>query len=513
MTTQDILHRLKGVKKQGSGWVAICPAHQDKSPSLSIDDGDEGTLLHCHAGCTYKQIMDALNLSEKDGFRDDGTNEPEAIYDYHDPEGAVAYQVLRYRTKDGKTFKQRKDEQTWSMSGVTRYPYNLPAVIEQAKKGGVVLVVEGEKDVESCRSRGIVATCNSGGAEKWRDEFADYLTGAYVVIVVDKDEPGRRHGDMVAKSLSGKARTVKIMQAKKGKDISDHFAAGLNVKDLVPVRKALLPGVMTFSDIADMALRAMAQQQKQTAIYSNPWGLAEPQYAPGRMYMIGGYTGHGKTVFALNTFRYLAEARIRVCYLTNEMTAHDVTNRLLCNQGFDLKELEQPWLMQSETERERLREEIEVMRGWNAEIIFDTGATAEKADQYLSEGAYEFLIVDHLHRISTVRQGEEAAIANEVGSFVNLSLNHDIPILLVGQLRRPHPGMGLPQPGLHDFKGSGAIEQEAAMVMAVWSQPSELGTAARPVELSILKNRYGKSGVTEFLSMNGPEFRLEKRQA
>lgn len=511
MTTQEIISRLKGVKKQGSGWVAICPAHNDKSPSLSVSDGEEGTLLHCHAGCSYRQIMDALNLSEKDGFHDDSTSEPEAIYDYHDADGNVVYQVLRYRTKDGKTFKQRKDANTWSMNGVERVPYNLPAVIQQAETGGIVLVVEGEKDVESCRKHGHVATCNSGGAEKWRDEFAEYLEGAFVVIVVDKDEPGRRHGDMVAKSLAGKARSVKIMQAKKGKDISDHFAAGLTVKDLVPVRKALLPGVMTFSDIADMALKALAQQQKDVAMYPNPWGLPEPQFSPGRTYMIGGYTGHGKTVFALNIFRFLAEAGIRVAYLSNEMTAHDVTNRLLCNQGFDLKQLEQPWTMTSPSERDRLRAEIDRMREWGAEIIFDTGANAEKADAYLSDGAYEFLIVDHLHRISTVRQGEEAAIANEVGSFVNLSLNHDIPILLVGQLRRPHPGMGLPRPGLHDFKGSGAIEQEAAMVLTVWRDPATVGTT--DVELSILKNRFGVSGLVQPLMLVGPEFRLERRQA
>ena len=64
-----VLDRLQKPHKMGKGWQAHCPAHQDNSPSLSIAEGDDGRLLlHCFAGCDYRDIMAAIGLEPKDGF-------------------------------------------------------------------------------------------------------------------------------------------------------------------------------------------------------------------------------------------------------------------------------------------------------------------------------------------------------------------------------------------------------------------------------------------------------------
>src|SRR5438094_3027288 len=69
MTTHDILTRLENVHRSGQGWIACCPAHQDRSPSLSVRAGDHGeTLIHCHAGCTAGEIVQALRLKLGDLF-------------------------------------------------------------------------------------------------------------------------------------------------------------------------------------------------------------------------------------------------------------------------------------------------------------------------------------------------------------------------------------------------------------------------------------------------------------
>jgi putative DNA primase/helicase len=53
----------KRQRKSNGGWVVCCPAHHDRSPSLSIDDGDEGrVLLRCFARCPQDQIIAALRL-------------------------------------------------------------------------------------------------------------------------------------------------------------------------------------------------------------------------------------------------------------------------------------------------------------------------------------------------------------------------------------------------------------------------------------------------------------------
>ena len=71
MTATELLPLLDGVRTRGSGkWLSRCPAHQDKSPSLTIAEGDRGLLLKCWAGCTLKEITGALHLSVKDLFFD-----------------------------------------------------------------------------------------------------------------------------------------------------------------------------------------------------------------------------------------------------------------------------------------------------------------------------------------------------------------------------------------------------------------------------------------------------------
>lgn len=52
MTAAELV-ALLGARRTGKGWVARCPAHGDRSSSLSTAEGQDGRiLLHCHAGCS-----------------------------------------------------------------------------------------------------------------------------------------------------------------------------------------------------------------------------------------------------------------------------------------------------------------------------------------------------------------------------------------------------------------------------------------------------------------------------
>ncbi|MEO7863999.1 MAG: hypothetical protein ABIU05_26925 [Nitrospirales bacterium] len=72
MTIDDLLARLDGVKQRGNRHSAICPGHDDRSPSLSISEGDRGLLLRCWAGCTINEICSSLGIKPKDLFHDAG---------------------------------------------------------------------------------------------------------------------------------------------------------------------------------------------------------------------------------------------------------------------------------------------------------------------------------------------------------------------------------------------------------------------------------------------------------
>jgi hypothetical protein len=56
-----------GGRRVGTGWMARCPAHSDRTPSLSIRDAEDGKLLlHCHAGCSHMQVIAALDSRVED---------------------------------------------------------------------------------------------------------------------------------------------------------------------------------------------------------------------------------------------------------------------------------------------------------------------------------------------------------------------------------------------------------------------------------------------------------------
>lgn len=72
LSIQEILGRLEGVRSAGEGWMACCPAHADRNPSLSIRERGGKILLHCFANCTTEAICDALQIRVSDLFSEPG---------------------------------------------------------------------------------------------------------------------------------------------------------------------------------------------------------------------------------------------------------------------------------------------------------------------------------------------------------------------------------------------------------------------------------------------------------
>ena len=269
MTTPELVRRLHGARPAGKGqWKALCPAHKDRNPSLSVTTGRDGcTLLHCHAGCTTEAVVHALGLNVGDLFTDGASghgngNRPETVsssyYVYVDEDGGPVGRVVRSFPKD---FRQQHscpaapDGWEWGLGGnpkrcqcprITLPLYRLPRIIEAVALGKAVYVAEGERDVEAIEHAGGIATTNSGGAGKWTAAHAANLGGAHVVIVADRDGPGQEHAQEVASSLDGLAASVKLVQARTGKDPADHLEAGHGLEDFDPLGP--LPDVKTDAD-------------------------------------------------------------------------------------------------------------------------------------------------------------------------------------------------------------------------------------------------------------------------
>jgi hypothetical protein len=68
-----LLRRFEDVKEHNGYFMALCPAHHDRDPSLSISQADDGrVLIKCHAGCATESIVEAIGLEMSDLFDDGG---------------------------------------------------------------------------------------------------------------------------------------------------------------------------------------------------------------------------------------------------------------------------------------------------------------------------------------------------------------------------------------------------------------------------------------------------------
>src|SRR5690606_24825230 len=131
---------------------------------------------------------------------------------------------------------------TPGIKGVKRVLYHLPELLA-ADPAEIVLIPEGEKDVDTMRAHGFTATCNPFGAGKWRDEYSEWLRGRHVVILPDNDDAGRAHAAQVSKSLAGVAASLRMLELPdlpdEGGDVSDWFGKGGTVEQLLAMVVAM----------------------------------------------------------------------------------------------------------------------------------------------------------------------------------------------------------------------------------------------------------------------------------
>lgn len=224
------VEHFKKPKKIKGGWKALCPAHNDKDQSLSITETDEKYLLHCHAGCQTEDIVAAVGLKMSDLFKSPLSKKSNIIaeYKYENEKGEYLFSVCRMHPKN---FRQRT-RAGWGLRGLTPVLYRLPEILKAKSENKPVYVVEGEKDVHTLESLGKVATTAPMGAGKWREEYSQSLKNADVILVPDNDAPGKAHAEQIFKSLSGLAKSIKVIWLKDVKDVSDFKG---DFSSLVPV--------------------------------------------------------------------------------------------------------------------------------------------------------------------------------------------------------------------------------------------------------------------------------------
>jgi hypothetical protein len=212
------------IKEGGATTMAQCPAHDDNNPSLSLRrrNDDRGAILKCHAGCSHLDVLAALGLTECDLYDDDLVRDALApLKTYIYPNGRKNHRTIGADGK--KTF--------WQEGSGDKSLYAADTI----KPGGAVYLCEGEKAADFLRAMGHTAVA-TGGSQRTCD--LDPLTNCVVMIIADRDDPGRAWARRYAKMLEPVAKLVYILQAKVDvdkADIVEHVTAGYSLDELEPV--------------------------------------------------------------------------------------------------------------------------------------------------------------------------------------------------------------------------------------------------------------------------------------
>jgi putative DNA primase/helicase len=173
MTLATFIRKFPGAKRSGDQYIVRCPAHEDRSPSLSIGEGDHGqVLIHCHAGCAPSDVLAKVGLSLIDLFPRDFisraqkagarpvpnlswkpapltiSDTPPATYDYCDETGKLLFQVMRLAPKGFRQRVPRRDGGwEYALGDVRRVVYRLPELVGN----DTIFIAEGERTPTSSR--------------------------------------------------------------------------------------------------------------------------------------------------------------------------------------------------------------------------------------------------------------------------------------------------------------------------------------------------------------------------
>jgi len=278
---QDAFITVSGAPASSGAWTTfLCPAHDDNEASAAIkyDPHQHKTVVRCFAGCPDSLVLDSLGLSVGDLFdrpvvsgqghaptlRDSrpqtrtltppaqrkrrslgkqlGWPVEVAQYVYCDIHGARIGRVIRTRTEYERGTKKgfylrRFDPSTgvWPLGAFEPVLYRLPQVAAAIGAGHAIWVCEGEKDADRAAGLGLAATCNALGAGSFTPAHAKQLIAARrVVIVADRDRAGYTHARAVRALVNPVVQQVVVVQARDGKDLSDHLDAGHSLEELEP---------------------------------------------------------------------------------------------------------------------------------------------------------------------------------------------------------------------------------------------------------------------------------------
>lgn len=407
--------------------------------------------------------VDALNyLKVERGFAEDTIKHFNLGYDK--TKNAIAIPIfknkelinIRYRliapAERQSKYIQEKDCEVWL--------YNEEG-IDIALKRGRVLVVEGEFD---CMSAWQAGTKNVVSPASGKDSYGVWLelldNIPEVYIAYDNDKPGKDASYKFAERI-GIEKSKEISYPEGIKDANEFFQKKTyeDFKEMVANARPFY--TRKYNDLYDIVnfMRSDTEDKLEIDI------LPDVKLTPDHLVSIAGGTNSGKTLYALNIAKKLAEKGIPTLVLPYERGIQTVGARfiqvLLGKNEDEIRKL-------SADEWDKLLRKVA-----NTPVYFSVPKKEEfselivKAKRILGIRA---LVIDHLdYMVRGDKDKEESAIRTTMHEIKALAIEHEIMMFVVTHTRRVHQAGGErhKKPTMHDIRGSTAIEQDSETVVMI----------------------------------------------
>ncbi|MCF7956443.1 MAG: AAA family ATPase [Phycisphaerae bacterium] len=405
----------KSVKQTGSGkYQCQCPCHDDNKASLTVTDGGDKILIHCHAGCKYNDITKALGINSKES------------YNYRDRKNNTRYTINR---TPNKVFPVTRPDGQSGLNGEAKIPYRLPELLASDKKDWV-FIPEGEKDCDTLACLGLTATTNPFGAGKWCDEFNEYLKGRKVVLLPDNDETGREHMQSIARSLFRIVKEIRIVELddlpEKG-DVSDWMGTGGTIEGLM----LRVDETKSFKPESNRKL----QSKRLSEVEPKKVQWLQPEIIPLAMVTsVVAQEGVGKSTVA-------SDIIARVTTGSQWPNAPGIDNPkgdvILFNHEEAVAEVLVPRLMANGAELSRIHLAENVVNKAGEESFFDIESNIEQLDDIIDEfPGTRLVIFDPINSYVSCNENSNKEVRQALKPLVDFAARRNVAVLVLSHLNK-----------------------------------------------------------------------------
>ncbi len=344
------------------------------------------------------------------------------------------------------------------------------------------------------------------GGKEYLTELVNFVpTSAHVhnyAKIIEENSIKRRlihlASEMTEDSFDEKSDAKKILEASEKKIFS--ISQGQSRTGFIALRDALAE---SFDRLDELQKSTSGLRGISTGFIDLDNKLAGMQ--PSNLIILAARPGQGKTAFVLNLAQHAAVLdKQPVGIFSLEMSKEELVDRLLISQAeIDAWRLKTGKLPEEDSER------LTTAMGELAEapiFIDDTPGMnimeiRTKARRLQMEQNIKLLIVDYLQLMQGTNKESRVQEVSEISqSLKNLARELKIPVLAVSQLSRAVESRGTKVPQLADLRESGAIEQDADVVMFLYRQDEAIDKFNQyVVKLLIAKHRNGPTGQIDLL--------------